>query len=42
MRIQDTEGRVYIDFSSGIAVNALGHSDSGFVEVSYYLMRLSN
>lgn len=28
----DTEGRRYLDFTSGIAVTALGHSDPGWVE----------
>ena len=29
----DGEGRRYLDFSAGIAVNALGHADPGWVEV---------
>jgi len=29
----DTEGRKYLDFTSGIAVNCLGHADPGWVEV---------
>jgi acetylornithine/N-succinyldiaminopimelate aminotransferase len=29
----DTEGREYLDFMAGIAVNALGHSDPGIVRV---------
>ncbi|KAH8106264.1 pyridoxal phosphate-dependent transferase [Cristinia sonorae] len=32
--VWDTEGRKYLDFSAGIAVNALGHADDGVVEVS--------
>lgn len=32
--VWDTEGRKYLDFSAGIAVNALGHSDDGMVQVS--------
>lgn len=32
--IWDTEGRRYLDFSAGIAVNALGHSDMGVANVS--------
>ncbi|KAI6035476.1 acetylornithine and succinylornithine aminotransferase [Pisolithus orientalis] len=31
--VWDTEGRKYLDFSAGIAVNALGHSDPGVAEV---------
>jgi hypothetical protein len=31
--VWDTEGREYLDFSGGIAVNALGHSDSGVQKV---------
>ncbi|TCD71357.1 acetylornithine aminotransferase [Steccherinum ochraceum] len=31
--VWDTEGRKYLDFSAGIAVNALGHADDGVVEV---------
>jgi predicted acetylornithine/succinylornithine family transaminase len=30
--IRDEQGRVYLDFLSGIAVNALGHGHEGFVE----------
>ncbi len=30
----DTEGRKYLDFSAGIAVNALGHADEGVAQVS--------
>lgn len=33
--VWDTEGRKYLDFSAGIAVNALGHSDDGVVKVGY-------
>ena len=32
--VWDMEGREYLDFSAGIAVNALGHGDEGIVEVS--------
>lgn len=32
--VWDTEKRKYLDFSAGIAVNALGHADSKFVDVS--------
>ncbi|KAI0332511.1 acetylornithine and succinylornithine aminotransferase [Cubamyces sp. BRFM 1775] len=31
--VWDTQGRQYLDFSAGIAVNALGHGDEGLVEV---------
>ncbi|KAI6105491.1 acetylornithine aminotransferase [Pisolithus sp. B1] len=31
--VWDTEGRKYLDFSAGIAVNALGHADPGVAEV---------
>ncbi|KAF7973219.1 hypothetical protein HWV62_15821 [Athelia sp. TMB] len=31
--VWDTDGRKYLDFSAGIAVNALGHADAGFLEV---------
>ncbi|KAJ7068045.1 acetylornithine aminotransferase [Mycena amicta] len=30
--VYDTEGRRYLDFSAGIAVNALGHADPGVVQ----------
>ncbi|RDB23277.1 Acetylornithine aminotransferase, mitochondrial [Hypsizygus marmoreus] len=30
--VWDTDGRKYIDFSAGIAVNALGHSDEGVAQ----------
>jgi predicted acetylornithine/succinylornithine family transaminase len=29
VRLHDAEGRVYLDFAAGIAVNALGYSDAG-------------
>lgn len=32
--VYDLEGRKYLDFSAGIAVNALGHGDEQFVTVS--------
>lgn len=32
----DTEGKKYLDFSAGIAVNALGHADGGVVEVGVF------
>ena len=32
--VWDVNGREYLDFSAGIAVNALGHGDEGVVEVS--------
>lgn len=31
--VWDTEGRKYLDFSAGIAVNALGHADEEYVQV---------
>ena len=31
----DTENRKYLDFSAGIAVNALGHADEDVTKVSY-------
>ncbi len=34
MYIWDTQGRKYLDFSAGIAVNALGHSDEQLAKVS--------
>jgi 4-aminobutyrate aminotransferase-like enzyme len=33
MHIFDTQGRKYLDFSGGIAVNALGHSDAQLAQV---------
>ena len=36
--VWDVEGRQYLDFSAGIAVNALGHGDEGMVEVSCLLV----
>lgn len=36
----DTDGNKYLDFSAGIAVNALGHADEGVVKVSYYSLFL--
>jgi acetylornithine/succinyldiaminopimelate/putrescine aminotransferase len=40
--VYDLEGRKYLDFSAGIAVNALGHADKDFVDVSliYYHMTI--
>jgi acetylornithine aminotransferase len=34
--VYDLEGRKYLDFSAGIAVNALGHADENFVVVSWF------
>src|SRR5512142_3272823 len=31
-RVWDTQGRDYLDFGAGIAVNALGHQDADLVE----------
>lgn len=33
VRVSDTEGREYLDFAAGIAVNALGHADAGIAAV---------
>ncbi|HEX8851377.1 MAG TPA: acetylornithine transaminase [Gemmatimonadaceae bacterium] len=33
VRLTDAEGRSYLDFTSGIAVNALGYGDPGLVDV---------
>ncbi|KAK7060340.1 acetylornithine aminotransferase [Paramarasmius palmivorus] len=45
-RVWDTEGREFLDFSAGIAVNALGHSDEGvaktLAEQSGKLLHASN
>lgn len=35
--VWDTQGRKYLDFSAGIAVNALGHADEGVAQVSLTL-----
>jgi hypothetical protein len=35
--VWDCDGRKYLDFSAGIAVNALGHADEGVSEASYIL-----
>lgn len=46
VRVYDVEGKAYLDFVSGIAVNALGHSDSDIVaaitEQAPRLMHVSN
>ena len=39
-RVWDTEGREFLDFSAGIAVNALGHGDEGVAKVSVFFLRL--
>jgi Aminotransferase class-III len=36
--VWDCDGRKYLDFTAGIAVNALGHADEGVSEVSYNLL----
>lgn len=45
-KLYDIEGREYLDFSSGIAVNALGHGDPDWlqavVEQAYILTHVSN
>ena len=33
MRVWDRQGREYLDFTAGIAVNALGHADEGVAKV---------
>jgi len=33
--VWDVDGRKYLDFSAGIAVNALGHADEGVLQVSF-------
>jgi len=33
MYLYDTQSREYLDFTAGIAVNALGHADEGVAEV---------
>lgn len=33
--VWDTQGRKYLDFCAGIAVNALGHADEGVAKVSF-------
>ncbi|KAF9468984.1 acetylornithine aminotransferase [Collybia nuda] len=41
--VWDTEGRKYLDFSAGIAVNALGHADEGVLaEQAGKLLHTSN
>ena len=46
VRLYDSEGRAYLDFGSGIAVNALGHGDPDVVraigEQAQRLMHVSN
>jgi acetylornithine aminotransferase len=37
--VWDNEGRKYLDFSAGIAVNALGHGDEGMLSVSRLVLR---
>jgi len=34
-KVWDTEGREYLDFTAGIAVNALGHADEQVAQVMY-------
>lgn len=38
--VYDTAGKRYLDFSAGIAVNALGHADAGVVKVCRMDFRL--
>ena len=35
--VWDTQGRKYLDFTAGVAVNALGHADEEFVQVRVLL-----
>ena len=35
--VWDTQGRKYLDFTAGVAVNALGHADEEFVQVRFLL-----
>lgn len=41
--VWDTEGRRYLDFCAGIAVNALGHADEEFIKVcaQHYITAIS-
>jgi len=36
--VWDADGKKYLDFSAGIAVNALGHADEGVAKVSCVLL----
>lgn len=38
--LYDSQGRKYLDFTGGIAVNALGHSDEQFAKVRIALLRV--
>jgi acetylornithine aminotransferase len=40
--VYDTAGKRYLDFSAGIAVNALGHADEGVVKVRAGFSRFEN
>src|SRR5271165_5849180 len=46
MTVYDTEGRAYLDFVAGIAVQSLGHSDPGVIaaiqEQAGKLIQVSN
>jgi hypothetical protein len=39
--VWDVDGRKFLDFSAGIAVNALGHADEGVLKASLYSIDLS-
>ena len=41
-RLFDAEGREYLDFTSGIAVNCLGHSDKEWVDVITKQLQVSS
>ena len=36
--VWDVDGRKFLDFSAGIAVNALGHADEGVLKASLHLL----
>ena len=36
--VWDVDGRRFLDFSAGIAVNALGHADEGVLKASLHLL----
>jgi acetylornithine aminotransferase len=40
--VYDTAGKRYLDFSAGIAVNALGHADEGVVKVRSHLKKMAS
>lgn len=36
--VWDVDGNKYLDFSAGIAVNALGHADEGVLQVCIFFV----